>query len=281
VRTEKEMAETNEKYENMKMEYDLCKEKIADMRVKLENLTKNSKLSEYETEINKMKTEFENNVKKKDIELKDLKESLDKNTILVERLRNMEKALKRELESKDDELRSRQRMINEIQEENDKITDDNMALKKENFQLQSRVEFLEKEYRDKSDNEKMIRMNELKQLREKEKKYLKLIQEMKETLKKKQRVIENKKNMNLMLVDLAKIKKGEVQCLETMQYTSSDKLKETLLKIRDNERELLSRYYYFFLTFIDLERFPVTLIILIRKKSKMINLITKVFNSFI
>jgi len=64
---------------------------------------------------------------------------------------------------------------------------------------------------------------------------------MKDTLKKKQRVIENKKKMNLMLVDLAKIKKGEIQCLETLHYTGSANLKETLVKIRDNEKEILSK----------------------------------------
>ena len=238
---EEQMADTNEKYENMKLEYDLCKEKIQDMRVKLENLTKNSKLPEYEKEINKMKAEFDNNVKKKDVELKDLKESLDKNKSLVERLRNMENALKMELDAKDSEMRSRQQTITELQEENDKLSDDNTGLKKDNYQLMSKVECLEKEYRDKSKTEKMVKMNELKQLREKERRYAKMITEMKDTLKKKQRVIDNKKNMNLMLIDLAKIKKGEVQCLETMQYTSSDKLKETLAKVRENERELLSK----------------------------------------
>jgi len=64
---------------------------------------------------------------------------------------------------------------------------------------------------------------------------------LKETLKKKQRIIDNKKKMNLLLVDLAKIKKGEVQCLETLHYTQSTNLKDTLQKIRDNEKEIFSK----------------------------------------
>jgi len=59
---------------------------------------------------------------------------------------------------------------------------------------------------------------------------------------KKKRVIDNKKNMNLMLVDLAKIKKQEVTCLETLQYAVNPaNLKETLIKIREHEKDLLSK----------------------------------------
>jgi len=79
----------------MKIEYDMCKDKIQDMKGKLEQLNKNNKLHEYEQEINKMKIEFENNVKKKDLELKELKETLDTSVSQIERIKKMEKSLEK------------------------------------------------------------------------------------------------------------------------------------------------------------------------------------------
>lgn len=241
LKIDKELKDKIENYSSMKVEYDLCKEKIHEMKGKLENLNKNSKLQEYEQEINKMKIEFENNAKKKDTELLELRETVELNQSQIERLKKMEKALKSELNSKNDELNKRQEMLKESRNENDKLMDENIAIKKDNYSLSAKLEVMEIDYKTKFENENKIRTNEIKILREKEIKYEKMINEMKDTLKKKQRIIENKKRMNLMLVDLAKIKKGEVQCLETLHYTNSTNIKETLIKIRENEKELLSR----------------------------------------
>jgi len=129
-------------------------------------------------------------------------------TTQIERTKKkMEKALKNELILKDEELLRRSEAIKEARSENDKLVDDMMMLKKENFSLISKVEVLDIEIRNKTENESKIRMQEMKQLKEKEGKYYKTINELKETLKKKQRIIDNKKKMNLLLVDLAKINK--------------------------------------------------------------------------
>ncbi len=64
---------------------------------------------------------------------------------------------------------------------------------------------------------------------------------MKEILKKKQSILENKKTINGILVDIIKVKRSEVQCLEALQYANSNNLKENLLKIRENEKILLSK----------------------------------------
>ena len=241
IRLDKELKEKNESYNNTKIEYEICKEKIQDLKLKLEELNKSSKLIEYEQEINKMKIEFENNVKKKDTELKELQENLENFSSQMERLRKMEKALKNELQSKDQELTKRQEVLRQSRTENDKLADENLILKKENFNLNSKYEMLEIEYRNKVDVEFKKKTQELKSMKEKETKYEKIVADLKDTLKNKQKIIENKKKMNLMLVDLAKIKKGEVQCLETLHYTNSTNLKETLTKIRENERTLLSK----------------------------------------
>ena len=219
----------------------MCKDKIQDLKMKLEELNKSSKLIEYEQEINKLKIEFENDVKKKDSELKELQENLESFSAQMERLKKMEKALKNELQSKDMELNRRQEILRQSRMENDKLVDENMLLKKENFNLASRYEMLEIDYRNKVEIEFKQKTYELKSMKEKETKYEKTISDLKDTLKKKGRIIENKKKMNLMLVDLAKIKKGEVQCLETLHYTNSSNLRETLTKIRENEKTLLSK----------------------------------------
>lgn len=241
IRLDRELKEKNDSYNNTKIEYEMCKEKIQDLKMKLEELNKSSKLIEYEQEINKLKIEFENNVKKKDSELKELQENLESFSAQIERLRKMEKALKNEIQSKDMELNRRQEILKQSRKENDKLVDENMLLKKENFNLASKYEMLEIEYRNKVEIEFKQKTHELKSMKDKESKYEKTISDLKETLRKKQRIIENKKKMNLMLVDLAKIKKGEVQCLETLHYTNSSNLRETLTKIRENEKTLLSK----------------------------------------
>ncbi len=234
-----------ESFSNVKIEYDMCKEKIIEMKNKLEELNKNSKLQEYEFEINKMKVEFENSSKKKDNELQEMREAVELHQSQIERLKKMEKALRNELSSKNEEINKRQEMLKQAGLENDKLMDENILIKKDNFTLTSKLELLQIDYKNKIENENKLRQNEIKSLREKEKKYENLISQLKETLTKKVRIIENKKTMNLLLVDLAKIKKVEVQCMETIHYTNSTNIKETLNKIRENEKEILSKYLLF------------------------------------
>jgi len=74
-------------------------------------------------------------------------------------------------------------------------------------------------------------------------KYDKYIAEMKDVLKKKQAIIETKKLMNFSLVELCKIKKTEVSCLETVVKSSlmSSTLKDSLVKIKSTEEDLLKK----------------------------------------
>ena len=58
---------------------------------------------------------------------------------------------------------------------------------------------------------------------------------------KKDETLENKKKINLLLVDIVKMKRGEVQCLEALRLTNSNNLKENLDKIRSNESLLLKK----------------------------------------
>ena len=61
------------------------------------------------------------------------------------------------------------------------------------------------------------------------------------SLNKRTKILENKKKMNLLLVDLAKLKKREVQIIETLKITNSSQLKESLINLRENEKNLLAQ----------------------------------------
>jgi chromosome segregation ATPase len=236
LKAEKEAKEKSDSLTLVKAEYEIVKHEIEGMKMRVDMVNKNS--TDCEGELYKMKMEFDNNVKKKDMELKDLKANLEMNTQLVERAKKMEKALKNELANKDEELEKRQEMISEIRAENDRLHDEILLLKKETFGLQSKLEVMDTDHKYIVESSKD---NEIKFLKENERKYKKLVKEMDETLKKKQKILDNKKKMNLLLVDLAKVKKGEVQCIETLQITGSNSLRETLGKLREQEKEIISR----------------------------------------
>ena len=219
--------------------------------IKLNNLVLNSNvkqdnLNEYELELNKNKRENENIVKRKDQELNDLRDALETIKGNNERLKKMENALKNELTIKDNELGKRQEILKEINKENEKISDENLSLKKENYNLQSKLQILEIDYKNKNELELQLKNKELKSLKENVQKYEKYITELKESINKKKEIIANKKEMNIILCDLAKVKKAEVQCLETLQYANTENIRKTLEKIRHNEKELLDKYKIIF-----------------------------------
>ena len=53
--------------------------------------------------------------------------------------------------------------------------------------------------------------------------------------------LESKKKMNLLLIDLAKLKKSEVHCIEGLNLTNSSQLKQTLEALRKQEETLLTQ----------------------------------------
>ena len=67
------------------------------------------------------------------------------------------------------------------------------------------------------------------------------IENLTNSLNKRTKILENKKKMNLLLVDLAKLKKREVQIIETLKITNSSQLKESLINLRENEKNLLAQ----------------------------------------
>lgn len=214
------------------------KEASSDLQMKITLLEKNTGNV---SQLSNIKSELENIIKRKDTEIMELNHKLEDHAQLLDRGKKLELALRSELISKESEISKRNEIIKEIQEELEKFNDENILLKKENSSLKSTVEYKESEILHKYENSIKNKNQEIFILKEKEFKYEKIVIEMKEILKKKQFLIENKKKINLLLVDIVKIKRGEVQCLEALRLTNSINLKENLDKIRSNESILLKK----------------------------------------
>ena len=120
---EDEMKLKNEQFDLINNEYEQSKDKIMELKNKIETLTNQAaKLREYENEVEKIKNELVISNRKKDTEIKDLKDSLDKYMNMNEKLKKVDLVLKEELNNKESELSKRQELITYYQDEYDKIS---------------------------------------------------------------------------------------------------------------------------------------------------------------
>jgi hypothetical protein len=120
-----------------------------------------------------------------------------------------------------------------------------MKIKKENLTYKSKLEILEVDYKKKYETEIKNKSSEILTLKEKSKEYEKVVLELREVIKKKQRIIDFKKQINSMLVELLKLKRTEIQYLDAHKYTNSTNLKENIAKIKENEQDILNKYYLY------------------------------------
>lgn len=248
ITKERHIAQLTQKNEETLRDNSDLKNEVDTLNLKMKNLVDNSNINrenihEYEMEITKLKKENENKIIRKEHECNDLRDALETMKSNNDRLKKMENALKNELVLKDNEISKRQEILKDVHKENEKISDENLSMKKENYNLQSKLQILEIEYKNKYELEIQLKSREMKELKDNVAKYEKYIGELKESINKKKDVIENKKQMNIILCDLAKVKKAEVQCLETLQYANTENIRKTLEKIRANEKDLLEKYF--------------------------------------
>jgi len=217
-----------------------CKSEVDFAKLKLDNYTsKVEKIDEWDREISKFKKDFELIMRKKDLEINDLKDTLDTVHLNLDRSKKMETMLKNEISNREDDLQKAQEKLNVKLTEIDSLNDEIINLKKENFNLKTSVTLGEIEFKNKYELENQLRNQEMKLLKENMEKYNKYVFDLKENIEKKRQIISNKKQMNVILCDLARIKKGEIQCLETLQYNNSENIRKSLLDIRKSEKELL------------------------------------------
>ena len=217
-----------------------CKSEIDFTKLKLNNITnKSDKLEEWDYEINKFKKEFDLLMRKKDFELSDVKETLESVYCNFEKVKKIEKVLKNQINDKDSEINKIKENLNEKMNEIDILQDDIINFKKENYNLKSSLTLGEIEFKNRYELENQLRNQEMKLLKENFENYLKYVDDLKDKIDKKRQIINNKKQMNVILCDLARVKKGEIQCLETLQYNNSDTIQISLIEIRTSEKELL------------------------------------------
>jgi len=188
---------------------------------------------------NKNFAQLEENLRNKENELRDLKSKIECNSQLLERAKKMESALKEELNFKENEIVKRREIIKEIQDQLENLNEENLKLKKENIQVKSKLELKEIEIMNKYENSIKIKNEENVVLKSKIGIYEKYIPEFKKEIEKKRLRIKKIKKLNSLLVELLKVKKNQMQCMEALQYTNSLNIKDNLRKFENDEKNLL------------------------------------------
>lgn len=241
IRDYKLNESSKEELNKIKKENEKCKATLQEMKVKLDNLNKNSKLLECGMDIDKMQNEYENQLLLKEEEKSEIKEENEKLNSTVEKMKKIEKVLRTQLTDKEAELENYKKFSEETREENEKILDENMELKKENCSLKSKIEVLDSQIKNRNDSDtKQLKLS-ISELNQKVIDYETQMNHLQSSYDKKTKQLENKKKMNLLLIELAKLKKSEVHCIEGLNLTNSSQLKQTLEDLRKQEESLLTQ----------------------------------------
>ena len=210
-------------------EFEKIKKENENNKLKLNKLL--SKLGE-SPEMKIKKIENEN------LTLKNEKENFEN---LIEKKNKIENLLKQQLIDKENEINHFKKLYEDSNNELEKLTDENFNLKKNNFQIKNSININNSAQENKNLAQFQnlnLKYNELiKTNKNNEEK----IENLTNSLNKRTKILENKKKMNLLLVDLAKLKKREVQIIETLKITNSSQLKESLINLRENEKNLLAQ----------------------------------------
>jgi hypothetical protein len=177
-------------------------------------------------------------IENENLTLKNEKENFEN---LIEKKNKIENLLKQQLIDKEAEINHFKKLYEDSNNELEKLTDENFNLKKNNFQIKNSININNSAQENKNLAQFQnlnLKYNELiKTNKNNEEK----IENLTNSLNKRTKILENKKKMNLLLVDLAKLKKREVQIIETLKITNSSQLKESLINLRENEKNLLAQ----------------------------------------
>ena len=235
-----ESAPSKEEYQAMKNECDICKAKLQEMKLKLESFNKNSKFSECGMDLDRLVNEYDIKLRQKEEECKEFKEESEKLALKQEKSDKIEKQLRTQLCDREAELDTYKKDLDEIREENEKILDENMALKKDNYSMKAKIEVLDSQIKNRSEGDIKQMKKTVAELNQKIIDFETQVSSLQTTLDKKTKSLESKKKMNLLLIELAKIKKSEVHCIEGLNLTNSSQLKQTLESLRQKEATLLT-----------------------------------------
>lgn len=211
--------------DELKKENDNLNESLKKFGESVNNKGENTEVSKLKAQIEKMKQESE-------IQINELNQKINENTIIVEKYKNLETVYKQQLNDKNKDTESKTSFINEIQTCLNKQIDDNLKLKQENIQLGNEKNSYTKKIEEL--NQKISKLNA--ELSEKKTVLDKTTNELNENIKKKKKIISIKKKENVILADIVILKRSEIQCIEALQYVQSDSIKENLDNLREKEK---------------------------------------------
>jgi hypothetical protein len=181
------------------------------------------------------KNDFDSTMKKKETELSSLKETLEVTFQSFEKSKKLELAFKNELGLKDIELAKRNEVISSIQNELNKLNEENIVIRRENISFKTKFDLLVDLHVKAELNNKIKEIVILKETifrKEKE------IEDLEFKLVSKNTKFEGKVKMNTLLTDIISLKKTEILCLEALKYTESKAIKENLANLRSVDIEL-------------------------------------------
>jgi hypothetical protein len=167
-------------------------------------------------------------LKEKDLELITLKNENEDNKNKLEKLNKINEAMKNQLIGKESEIDRFKKLNEEATEENEKLLDENMKLKKENNEIKMNIKINEAGKKN-EETAKIFRIeNELKNSNQKNKELEEEVNKCKDKIRKKSKILDSKKEMNLLLVEILQLQKKEIECMKNINSSGGEKLKEIL-----------------------------------------------------
>ena len=238
-----ELTQKNKDFIKENIEY---KKLNDELNTKFKQLSENPNIKsyyykEFEKEIITMKHEYEKIINLKVKEMNELKNNLEVIKLNEEKLNKKVEDKNNKIILKDLEINRINEILKEFKKVNKKISSNNSQLKKEYFNLQPQCLIVEKEQKNKHFTEIENKNKEIKSLYENNLKNEKYLSFYKEKLIKIKGILNNKKEMNLFLCDLAKIKNSQVKILENLENSKSEKIKKNLEQIKIKENKILEK----------------------------------------
>ncbi len=223
---EYELRMKSEELDLLKEEFTLCKQKIPDLKIKLDTIHKSQ--INYEMEDSSrlsLEKKQSKEIKKFEGQIQDLNSS-------ISHLKTIETSLKEQLDKKEDELHRANQFMKIYQDEKDAIKEENNHLKKEIISLKNK----------RNSNSDYTKLKELEKNVELYQHNIRLLEEDKNEFKKKiekeKKVIVNKSEQNHSMVDLLKVMKQEISLLQS-HVQSNNQLFQDFNSLKAKENEVL------------------------------------------
>ena len=230
ISLEKDLKRKSEEFKNLMDEYNLCKEKIPDLKNKLDNIHK-KKLSGNNNEINSIRESYELQINKKTKEMLKFENEISDLTQTVEKMKKIESLLKDELFKKGLELDKANDIMKLFQIDNEKISEENLHLKRELTNFKSKRNSINDSVIKELETELKAYKHSVLLLEDEKNQY-------KTKIKREKEIIQNKSDQNFTMVDLFRIMKQQISLLQN-SVEPTQELHEKFKELRTDENKVL------------------------------------------